>query len=76
MSDTEKKYSWNYAEDECTLLEYLKKLNDLLSSPIDQMRECDGDILMSEFGKLVSASFQLPSLIKQLEKEQKENEYV
>ena len=74
MSDTEKKYSWNYADDGYTLLEYLKKVNELIDSPVNQMQECDGDLFMSEFQKLITASFQLPSLIVQLEKEQKEYE--
>ena len=74
MSDTEKKYSWNYSEDRYTLLEYLKKVNELIDSPVNQMQECDGDLFMSEFQKLITASFQLPSLIVQLEKEQKEYE--
>jgi hypothetical protein len=74
MSDTEKKYSWNYAGDKYTLLEYLKKVNELIDSPVNQMQECDGDLFMSEYQKLSTASYKLPNLIDQLEKEQKEYE--
>jgi len=76
MSDTEKKYSWNYGGDEYTLLKYLKKVNELFNSPINQMQECDGDLFMSEYQKLITGSYRLTSLIEELRKEQKENENV
>jgi len=62
MSDTEKKYSWNYAGDKYTLLEYLKKVNELIDSPVNQMQECDGDLFMSEYQKLSTASYKHASM--------------
>jgi hypothetical protein len=49
-------------------------VNELIDSPINQMQECDGDLFMSEYQKLSTASYKLPNLIDQLEKEQKEYE--
>jgi hypothetical protein len=58
MSNEVKKYNWFYSDRvQYTLEEYLYKLNELISSPISQMQECNGDLFMSEYQKLISGSY-------------------
>ena len=72
MSNEVKKYNWFYEDGKYTLLEYLTELRDLINSPVTQMQECDGDLFMSEYQKLVTASYKLSNLVDQLKKEQEE----
>jgi len=70
MSNEAKKYNWFYQDNKYTLLEYLTELRDLINSPVTQMQECDGDLFMSEYQKLVTASYKLSNLVDQLKEEQ------
>jgi len=70
MSNEVKKYNWFYQDNKYTLLEYLTELRDLINSPVTQMQECDGDLFMSEYQKLVTASYKLSNLVDQLKEEQ------
>ena len=72
MSKEVKKYNWVYDDDKYTLLEYLTELNKLISSPVTQMQECEGDLFMSEYQKLVTGKYKLSSLIDQIKKEKEE----
>jgi len=72
MSNEVKKYNWFYQDNKYTLLEYLTELRDLINSPVTQMQECDGDLFMSEYQKLVTASYKLSNLVDQLKEEQGE----
>ena len=72
MSNEVKKYNWFYQDNKYTLLEYLTELRDLINSPVTQMQECDGDLFMSEYQKLVTASYKLSNLVDQIKKEQGE----
>jgi len=72
MSNEVKKYNWFYSDKvQYTLEEYLHKLYELISSPIRQMQECDGDLYMSEYQKLIEGAWAFDRLIDQL-KEEKE----
>ena len=72
MSNEVKKYNWFYSDRvQYTLEEYLYKLNELISSPISQIQECNGDLFMSEYQKLIEGSCAFDRLINQL-KEEKE----
>jgi len=72
MSNEVKKYNWFYSDKvQYTLEEYLCKLYELISSPIRQMQECDGDLFMSEYQKLIEGACAFDRLINQL-KEEKE----
>jgi hypothetical protein len=51
-------YKWNYNE-EITAEEFIKRLIPLVCDPVETMQDCDGDLLMSEFSKLLDASRQL-----------------
>jgi len=72
MSNEVKKYNWFYEDGKYNLLEYLTELRDLINSPVTQMQECDGDLFMSEYQKLITASFKLSHLVDQIKKEQEE----
>lgn len=72
MSNEVKKYNWFYQDNKYTLLEYLTELRDLINSPVTQMQECDGDLFMSEYQKLITASYKLSNLVDQLKEEQGE----
>ena len=72
MSNEVKKYNWFYSDRvQYTLEEYLYKLNELISSTISKMQECNGDLFMSEYQKLIEGSCAFDRLINQL-KEEKE----
>ena len=67
MSKEVKKYNWFYGDSvQYTVEEYISKIHELISSPIRQMRECDGDLFMSEYQKLIEASDKLEHLNDQL----------
>ena len=67
MTNEVKKYNWFYGGGvQYTVEEYISKLHELISSPIRQMRECDGDLFMSEYQKLIEASDKLEHLNDQL----------
>jgi hypothetical protein len=72
MSNEVKKYNWFYSDHvQYTLEEYISKIHELISSPITQMQECDGDLFMSEYQKLIEGACAFDRLINQL-KEEKE----
>jgi hypothetical protein len=48
--------TWAYKE-KVSVPEFLRRLDNLLGSPINQMIECDGDLLMSEYQKLLQARY-------------------
>ena len=75
MSNEVKKYKWFYRDKvQYTLEEYLHKLYELISSPVRQMQECDGDLYMSEYQKLIEASDKLDHLNDQLNGKDSTNE--
>tara|TARA_R110002126_G_C10373837_1_gene493646 strand:+ start:888 stop:1106 length:219 start_codon:yes stop_codon:yes gene_type:complete len=66
MSNEVKKYHWFYEDNNYTLEEYLNKVEELISSATVQMQELDGDLLMSEYQKLLEGSAKLSYLNEQL----------
>ena len=72
MTNEVKKYDWSYNDNKYTLLEYLTKVEELISSPVTQMQECDGDLFITEYHKLISGSYKLTNLVEKLKKEQEE----
>jgi len=59
---------WEH-EEEVSVPEFLRRLNKLLKSPVLMMMECDGDMLMSEYQKLVHAHYKLSSVVRKMEEE-------
>tara|TARA_R110000803_G_scaffold10202_6_gene31500 strand:- start:33 stop:251 length:219 start_codon:yes stop_codon:yes gene_type:complete len=66
MSNEVKKYHWFYEDNSYTLEEYLNRVEELISSATAQMQELDGDLLMSEYQKLLEGSAKLSYLNEQL----------
>ena len=66
MSNEVKKYYWFYEDNSYTLEEYLNRVEELISSATAQMQECDGDLFMSEYQKLLEGSAKLSYLNEQL----------
>tara|TARA_R110001592_G_scaffold123278_1_gene331007 strand:+ start:83 stop:295 length:213 start_codon:yes stop_codon:yes gene_type:complete len=67
------KYQWNYSTDAkyaMTLEEYVLKLCDEICEPLEHLEECDGDMMMSEYRKLVGGAWHLRHLVKQLNEEE------
>ncbi len=64
-----KKYNWFYNDNKYTLEEYIEKVNELISSATTQMEECQGDLYMSEYAKLMSGAYKLNSLNDQLKED-------
>ena len=68
-----KKYQWNYSTDEknsYTLEEYILKVHDIIVDSVEHVADCEGDMLMSEYRKLIDGSWRLEHLKKQIEGEE------
>jgi hypothetical protein len=73
MSKEVKKYKWFLGgRVEYTLEEYISKVDELIYGAVGQMRECDGDLFMSEYQKLMDGADKLNYLNSQLKKERAE----
>ena len=69
-----KKYNWNYKGDPISLLTYVSRMSEKMSGICLTMRECDGDIWLSEVRKLYDLEWKLSSLVEQIKKEAEEDE--
>jgi len=67
MSD--KLYSWSYLE-EVTLEDFIKKVTPLVSNPVQNLMEMEGDMYLSDYRDLQEASSRLLNLLGQLEREE------
>ena len=43
-----KEYNWNYERDPISILEYVSRISEQISDVCLTMRECDGDMWLSE----------------------------
>ena len=66
MSD--KLYNWSYSE-EVTLEDFIKKVTPLVSNPVQNLTELEGDMYLSDYRDLIEASTRLLNLLGQLERE-------
>ncbi len=65
-----KKYQWNYSRDEkysYTLEEYILKVHDIIVDSIEHVADFEGDMLMSQYRKLIDGSWRLEHLKEQIE---------
>ena len=70
MSNEAKKYNWGWNDRvQYTIEEYINKINELISSATNQMQECDGDLFMSEYQKLIQGAHKLSYLNDQMGQE-------
>jgi len=66
MSD--KLYKWSYLE-QVTLEDFIKKVTPLVSNPVQNLTELEGDMYLSDYRDLIEASTRLLNLLGQLERE-------
>ena len=65
-------YRWGWDEDTnqpimVTLEEYVRRLAPLILRPVVAMQDLDGDMLMSDYQKLVEASWKIKSILNSLD---------
>tara|TARA_R110000822_G_scaffold2054_1_gene9728 strand:+ start:333 stop:551 length:219 start_codon:yes stop_codon:yes gene_type:complete len=68
-----KKYQWNYSTEDKyghTLEEYVLKVHDLIVGAVEHLEQCEGDMMMSEYRKLIDGAWRLEHLKKQMEGEE------
>ena len=57
---------WN-GNEYLTPVEFIIRINDLISQPLDNIAEMDGDMYMSDYRKLTDAKWHLYHAMKDLE---------
>ena len=62
MSD--KLYDWSYSE-QVTLKDFIKKVTPLVSNPVQNLMEMEGDMYLSDYRNLQEASSRLLNLLGQ-----------
>jgi hypothetical protein len=67
-----KEYNWNYERDPISILEYVSRISEQISDVCLTMRECDGDMWLSEVRKLYDMEHKLVYLVGQIKKESEE----
>ncbi len=65
-------YNWNYERDPISILEYVSRISEQISDVCLTMRECDGDMWLSEVRKLYDMEHKLAYLVGQIKKESEE----
>lgn len=60
--------NWEY-NVEVTPEEFIMRLRPLVCDPVNTLIECDGDMWMSDYSKLITALWKINSAVKQMEEE-------
>lgn len=60
---------WSHNE-EITAEEFIKRLKPMVCDPVSTLMECDGDMWMSDYNKLVSAFWHLKNAVKGMAEEE------
>ena len=65
-------YRWGWDDDTnqpimLTLEEYVRRLAPLIVGPVASMQDLDGDMMMSDYQKLVDATWRIKSVLKKLD---------
>ena len=69
-----KEYNWNYNSDPISLFTYVKKVCDNVDGICERLRDCDGDMYLSDLRALYKMNYKLHNLVSQIKKEEKEND--
>lgn len=56
---------WDYMEN-VTPVEFIKRIAPMIMEPVEQLRDFEGDLLMSEYNKLTTAYVKLQHAVKTL----------
>tara|TARA_R110002020_G_scaffold71613_1_gene184867 strand:- start:154 stop:357 length:204 start_codon:yes stop_codon:yes gene_type:complete len=67
MSKKQELYQWTWNE-KIALPEYIKRVQELVSSPVRSIQDMDGDMLMSDYRDLLSAMYRLENIVEELNK--------
>ncbi|MEK9894950.1 MAG: hypothetical protein VW518_00805 [Burkholderiaceae bacterium] len=67
-------YNWDYNSDPVSLLTYVKKVCDNIDNICESLRECDGDMYLSDLRTLHKMNYKLHNLVSILTTEQKKRE--
>lgn len=57
-----------WQHEEITAEEFIKRIKPMVCDPVSTMLECDGDMWLSDYQKLVSAFFRLTSAVEEMDK--------
>jgi len=65
-----KEYNWDYNSDPISLFTYVKKVCDNIDNVCETLRECDGDMYLSDLKTLYKMNYKLHNLVCILTTEQ------
>lgn len=60
---------WSH-DEEITAEEFIKRLKPMVCGPVSTLMECDGDMWMSDYSKLVSAFWHLKNAVDNMANEE------
>ena len=66
---TDKLIKWEFKEM-ITLIEFIKRVEPLITNPVGTMWECDGDMWLSDYSKLSEAAHHLQRAVADLKEEE------
>ena len=58
---------WSHNE-EITAEEFIKRIQPMVCDPVSTLMECDGDMWMSDYSKLVTAFWRLTNAVEEMDK--------
>ena len=78
-TNQENKFYWGYdhKKQERTFVtgeEFLRRLEPLISEPVESLRELDGDMMMSDYQHLCNAKHRIETAIEYLDKDKDKGE--
>ena len=59
---------WSH-DEEITAEEFIKRLKPMVCDPVSTLMECDGDMWMSDYNKLVSVYWRLNNAVDSMDEE-------
>ena len=68
---TDKLIKWKFKEM-ITPIEFIKRVEPLITNPVGTMWECDGDMWLSDYGKLSEAAHHLQRAVADLKEEEEQ----
>jgi len=60
---------WSY-DEEITAEEFIRRIQPIVCDPVSTLMECDGDMWLSDYSKLVSAFWRLKNAVDNMDKEE------
>ena len=60
---------WSY-DEEITAEEFIRRIQPIVCDPVSTLMECDGDMWLSDYSKLVSAFWRLKNAVDNMNKEE------